>query len=57
MVELNLSTLTFTPGMVLVTDAIPAMGLPTGIHHFGPQIIEVKGDRAVIAGTDTLCGR
>ncbi|KAK3100096.1 hypothetical protein FSP39_014705 [Pinctada imbricata] len=46
-------------GMVLVTDAIPAMGLPQGQHHIGSQLIEIKdrGKRAVIAGTETLCGR
>ncbi|KAL5012930.1 hypothetical protein ScPMuIL_011481 [Solemya velum] len=43
-------------GLVLVTDAIPAMGLPGGQHHMGDQMIEIKGERAVIAGTDTLCG-
>jgi hypothetical protein len=43
--------------MVIVTDAIPATGLPVGIHHFGPQAVEIKGNRAVIASTDTLCGR
>ena len=44
-------------GIVLVTDAISAMGLESGTHHLGQQKIEIKGDRAVVAGTDTLCGR
>ena len=44
-------------GIVLVTDAISAMGLPSGIHHLGSQSVEVKNNCAVIAGTDTLCGR
>ena len=44
-------------GLVLVTDAIPAMGLPTGRHHMGTQEIEINGKRATIAGTQTLCGR
>jgi len=44
-------------GIVLVTDAISAMGLPSGVHHVGSQSVEVKNNRAVIAGTDTLCGR
>ena len=44
-------------GLVLVTDAIPAMGLPAGQHHIGSQLVEIKGKRAVIAGTETLCGR
>ncbi|XP_060580007.1 N-acetylglucosamine-6-phosphate deacetylase-like [Ruditapes philippinarum] len=46
----------FTKGLVLVTDAISAMGLPTGEHWLGHQKIEVNGKRATIAGTDTLCG-
>ena len=45
-------------GIVLVSDAIPSMGLPVGVHHLGSQTIEIKdNNRAVIAGTDTLCGR
>ena len=43
--------------MVLVTDAIPAMGLSTGKHHIGHQLVEIKDNRATIAGTNTLCGR
>lgn len=43
-------------GLVLVTDAISAMGLPGGQHHLGNQNIEINGKRATIAGTDTLCG-
>ena len=44
-------------GLVLVTDAIAAMGLPTGRHHMGTQELEIVGKRAMIAGTQTLCGR
>jgi len=44
-------------GIVLVTDAISAMGLPSGVHHLGAQCVELKNNRAVLAGTDTLCGR
>ena len=43
-------------GLVAVSDAIVAMGLSDGKYTFGSQDIEVKGSRAVIAGTDTLCG-
>lgn len=43
-------------GLVLVTDAIPAMGLLAGKHQIGAQMVEIKGKRAVIAGTNTLCG-
>lgn len=44
-------------GLVLITDAISMMGLPTGQHTLGKQKIEIKGKKAVIAGTETLCGR
>ena len=43
-------------GLVLVTDAIAAMGLGYGTYRLGHQVIEVRGNRAVIAGTDNLCG-
>lgn len=43
-------------GIVLVTDAISAMGLPAGTHHLGNQVIDIKDDRACISGTNTLCG-
>jgi N-acetylglucosamine-6-phosphate deacetylase len=40
-----------------ITDAIPAMGLPIGKHHIGSQLVEIQGKKAVLAGTNTLCGR
>lgn len=43
-------------GLVLVTDAVPALGLPDGIYHMGADNICVKNKRATIAGTETLCG-
>jgi len=45
-----------TAGIVLVTDACSAMGLQDGTHHIGQQAIDVRGTKAVIKGTDTLCG-
>lgn len=53
---LRIAQRTYPKGLVLITDAIPAMGLPSGIHPLGCQMIEVKDNRAVIAGTDLLCG-
>ena len=47
----------YLTGLILVTDAIAPMGLPTGKHHIGTQEIEINGKRAMIAGTQTLCGR
>lgn len=43
-------------GLVLVTDAITAMGLPPGRHTLGQQVIEIQGLHAYVAGTQTLCG-
>jgi len=43
-------------GLVLVTDAVPALGLSIGTHTIGRMNVDVLNDRAVISGTDTLCG-
>ncbi|CAF0750886.1 unnamed protein product [Adineta steineri] len=43
-------------GLVLVTDAVPALGFPDGTYHMGAHEIVVNGKRATIAGTETLCG-
>ncbi|XP_062387819.1 N-acetylglucosamine-6-phosphate deacetylase [Sardina pilchardus] len=43
-------------GLVLVTDAVPAMGLPAGRHTLGQQEIDIQGLHAYVAGTKTLCG-
>lgn len=39
-----------------MTDAISALGLEEGTHQLGQLAIEVKGGRALVAGTETLCG-
>ncbi|XP_076866700.1 N-acetylglucosamine-6-phosphate deacetylase [Brachyhypopomus gauderio] len=43
-------------GLVLVTDAVPAMGLPAGRHSLGQQEIHIEGLHAYVAGTTTLSG-
>ncbi|XP_042554394.1 N-acetylglucosamine-6-phosphate deacetylase [Dipodomys spectabilis] len=43
-------------GLVLVTDAVPALGLGNGRHTLGQQEVEVDGLMAHVAGTKTLCG-
>ncbi|XP_069503054.1 N-acetylglucosamine-6-phosphate deacetylase [Ambystoma mexicanum] len=43
-------------GLVLVTDAITAMGLGPGRHTLGQQVIEIEGLNAYVAGTTTLAG-
>ena len=42
--------------MCLITDGIGALGLEDGVYTLGEQTVEVKGMRAVVAGTDGLCG-
>lgn len=51
---------------MLVTDAILAMGFKDGKYKFGqqeievmtpmPSLVQVRGDQAWVAGTDTLTG-
>uniref|UniRef100_A0A8C5R464 N-acetylglucosamine-6-phosphate deacetylase n=1 Tax=Leptobrachium leishanense TaxID=445787 RepID=A0A8C5R464_9ANUR len=43
-------------GLVLVTDAITAMGLGPGKHTLGQQEILIHGLNAYVAGTNTLAG-
>ena len=43
--------------MVLVTDAMAAMGLPSGTHNLGSVKVDVAHRRASVAGTNTLSGR
>lgn len=43
-------------GLILVTDAISALGFSDGIHYVGQFAIEIRSKKAFIAGTDTLCG-
>ena len=42
--------------MVLVTDAMSALGLQPGRYPLGYQDVDVREDCAVLAGTTTLCG-
>lgn len=37
-------------GLVLVTDAITAMGLPPGRHTLGQQVVQIQGLHAYVAG-------
>jgi len=43
-------------GLIVVTDAISAMGLEEGMHRIGQYNIEIRDHKAFIAGTNTLCG-
>lgn len=43
-------------GLVLVTDAIAALGLPPGLHKLGPMQVEINQEKATLLGTNTLAG-
>ncbi|XP_065058864.1 N-acetylglucosamine-6-phosphate deacetylase-like [Rhopilema esculentum] len=43
-------------GLVLVTDAIAAMGLPPGEHLLGTMKVNIEKNRATLVGTNTLAG-
>ncbi|XP_055911096.1 N-acetylglucosamine-6-phosphate deacetylase [Eupeodes corollae] len=53
---LRIAHRTHPNGLILVTDAISALGLEEGIHHLGQLDLEVRNKKAFIAGTNTLCG-
>ena len=40
----------------MVTDAVPALGLSVGTHTIGRMKVTIDEEKAVIAGTNTLCG-
>lgn len=42
---------------MLVTDSMAAMGFGDGIHPLGTMSVEIEGNVAKLAGTDTLAGR
>lgn len=43
-------------GLFLVTDAVEALGLPTGIYRLGSMEVEVTEQTAYILGTKTIAG-
>ncbi|KAJ8964045.1 hypothetical protein NQ314_005186 [Rhamnusium bicolor] len=43
-------------GLILVTDAISALGLNEGKHKIGQMNVEIRDRKAYVAGTNTLCG-
>jgi N-acetylglucosamine-6-phosphate deacetylase len=54
--SVRMAFLTSREGAMIVTDAVPAMGLPEGRYRLGKQDIEILKDRVVVAGTETLAG-
>lgn len=43
-------------GMILVTDAMEALGLPNGKYQLGTMEVEVNNGEAYLAGTRTIAG-
>jgi N-acetylglucosamine-6-phosphate deacetylase len=41
---------------VLVSDAMSGLGLEDGVHKLGEIVVEKKGGKAVVSGTDVLAG-
>lgn len=54
---LRIAYRTHSAGLVLVTDAIAALGMTDGVHKLGTQTIHVKGLEAKLDGTNTTAGR
>ena len=52
-----MSCMSLNTGIVLVTDAIGAMGLPDGIHQLSDLQVEVCRGRVQLEGTNILAGR
>ena len=47
----------YSIGLVLVSDAIAALGLPPGRHCLGTVEVEIHSNMATVAGLKTLAGR
>lgn len=53
---LRIACRTNPDGLILVSDAVAAQGLPDGSYRIGPQSVNVENGRAYVTGTKTLCG-
>lgn len=43
-------------GIILISDAMEALGLSSGIYQLAERQVEVRNNRACLAGTETLAG-
>lgn len=53
---LRIAHRTHPEGLVLVSDAIAAMGLPPGRHNLGTVKVDIDHERATLLGSETLAG-
>nr|NP_001298638.1 putative N-acetylglucosamine-6-phosphate deacetylase [Papilio polytes]BAM20462.1 n-acetylglucosamine-6-phosphate deacetylase [Papilio polytes] len=53
---LRIACRTNCDGLILVSDAVAAQGLPDGTYSIGPMSVSVENGRAYVVGTKTLCG-
>lgn len=51
------SSLYVALGLVLISDAIAALGLPPGKHCLGTVQVDIRDNMATVAGSKTLAGR
>ena len=54
--SIKIAYLAHKDGLILVTDAMMAMGLSDGMHKLGQMDVRIEGLSATIEGTDTLAG-
>lgn len=53
---INLSWNANAKGLVLISDAIMALGLSEGIYHLGNMQVQVEEGKATVVGTDIIAG-
>jgi len=54
--SVKMASSTYPAGVVLVTDAMAAMGLPDGDYNLGTIAVTIVDGHVTVAGTETLAG-